>query len=416
MQIVILAAGESSRFEPFRESYQHKSLVKILGKTILEHTLDSLRNTAIRDVIIVVNKKEPFEQILGDGSKLGFKITYVILPKAEGMGEALLRAKDHLEDSFFLTNTNHVEIDQFVKEMNSKQGEDGVVLLVKKDTGFNTFGFVKTDKDRVVDVIEKPQKETDESLRIVGIYLLSKNFVDVLEKTKKEHYSFEAALAEHAKTGKVFFVKTELPTISLKYVWDLFSVKDYLLKKIKSYTGNKSEISKTAQITGDVFIGDNVKILDNVVIKGPCFIGDNSFIGTNSIVRNGSVIGEGVVVGAFIEVKNTIIMDGTSTHTGVLEDSIVGRNCKIAAGVVTANARLDRKNIFSNVKNEKTDSGLVFFGMIMGDNSQFGIRVSTMPGTIIGNNCIIGPSTVVMKNIASNTKYYTKFQQTIEEK
>ena len=49
-------------------------------------------------------------------------------------------------------------------------------------------------------------------------------------------------------------------------------------------------------------------------------------------------------------------------------------------------------------------------------NVKVGVQSSTMPGVIIGNNVIIGPSTVVKKNIPSNVTYYTKFQEIVEEK
>jgi len=108
-------------------------------------------------------------------------------------------------------------------------------------------------------------------------------------------------------------------------------------------------------------------------------------------------------------------MDHTTTHTGIIEDSIIGRNCKIAAGLLTANVRLDRKSVQSVIKGEKIDSKLSAFGMILGNNSQFGIRVSTMPGVVIGNNVIVGPETIVKENIEDNKKYYTKFESIVEE-
>jgi len=53
MQAVILAAGKSSRFYPY-SNLPHKSCFKVLGKTILEHTLLSIKKAGINDVIIVV--------------------------------------------------------------------------------------------------------------------------------------------------------------------------------------------------------------------------------------------------------------------------------------------------------------------------------------------------------------------------
>lgn len=86
MQAVILAAGESSRFVPFRY-FDHKSLVKILGKPIIAHTIESIKRSGITDVIIVVSQKTGIKDLLGDGKKFGVKITYVVQKKPTGGGE-----------------------------------------------------------------------------------------------------------------------------------------------------------------------------------------------------------------------------------------------------------------------------------------------------------------------------------------
>jgi len=86
MQAVILAAGRSSRFEPFT-SLPHKSMVKILGKTILEHTLLALKKSNVEDIVIVVGDNGNFiQEEIGDGQRLGLKITYSTHLGAQGMG------------------------------------------------------------------------------------------------------------------------------------------------------------------------------------------------------------------------------------------------------------------------------------------------------------------------------------------
>ncbi len=64
----------------------------------------------------------------------------------------------------------------------------------------------------------------------------------------------------------------------------------------------------------------------------------------------------------------------------------------------------------------EVDSRRSCLGVLMGSRVNAGIRVSTMPGIIIGNDVIIGPGTTVMNNIDENTLYYTKFKEIIEEK
>src|SRR5947209_2985158 len=99
MQAVILAAGQSSRFYPFSH-VAHKTLIKMMGKTLLEHTLLSLKKSDITEVIIVVGKINSVEQIVGDGTTLGIHITYVVQPEPLGMGDALLQAEAEIKEDF----------------------------------------------------------------------------------------------------------------------------------------------------------------------------------------------------------------------------------------------------------------------------------------------------------------------------
>ncbi|HEX8965054.1 MAG TPA: NDP-sugar synthase [Patescibacteria group bacterium] len=416
MQVVLLAAGNSSRFVPFNKGLAHKSLITIMGKTLLEHTLLSVKQAGITDVILVVNKEEAFKKHIGNGEALGIKITYVVLEEALGMGAALLKAEQYLQDSFFLMSAYHLEFNEFAKDMLSMQKKGNVVLLGKKDAHFTIYGFMQLSGEKVTSVVEKPETEIPHAVRIIGIYLLNKQFVQFLKTVPQEHYNFEKALDEFAKQQDVLAFETTKTTITLKYGWDLLTIKNYLLSHLTSYTSDKAQIAKSAKITGNVYIEDGAKIMEDVTIKGPAYIGKNAFVGNNSVLRNGVILEEDAVAGSYLELKNVFMMQNATTHTGVIEDSVIGKNCKIAAGIITANVRLDRKEILATVKGEKINSGLTAFGIILGDNSQLGIRVSTMPGIVIGNNVLVGPNTTVMKNVEDNTKYFTKFQAVVEEK
>jgi len=68
------------------------------------------------------------------------------------------------------------------------------------------------------------------------------------------------------------------------------------------------------------------------------------------------------------------------------------------------------------VKREKIPTRHRYLGAFIGDGVDIGIKVSAMPGVIIGGNVTVGPSTVVMKNIPDNIKYYTKFHEVVIKK
>lgn len=415
MQVIILAAGASSRFYPFNTT--HKSCVQLLGKTIIEHTIEGIKKTGITDIIIVVNNDEKIKNILQDGKDLGVNIQYVTQKDPLGAGDALLQAQKYITGDFFVTWANRVEFADFAGQLIAKKGtDDEGAVLIKKTGNIEGVGVVRVEDEKLVDIIEKPDvKNTPSYLKIVGLYLLPRKFFTSLESIQNEHYSFEKALVAYTKIHPINVVVTQAETVSLKYPWDLLQMKNYLLKKIQSYKGKDVHIADGVVLSGDIYIDDGVKIMEHATIKGPCYIGKNAYIGTNAILRNGVVIENDVVVGANMEVKNSILFSGTTTHTGFIGDSVIGEACKLAAYFCTANVRLDRKEIEVVSKTEHFNSHLSSLGVIMGDGVKAGIRVSTMPGVIIGRNVVIGPQTTVLKNIEDNKKYYTKFQEVIEK-
>ncbi len=411
MQAVLLAAGESSRMRPLT-NHGHKSMIKLLGKPLIEHTIVALKSKDIKDIIIVVSPDSTVESYLGNGSKLGVSIKYVNQETAEGVGNALLSAKDLLEDKFLLMNAYHMEAGEFVDELLEKNRFDSV-LLVKNREDASEYGLIDTDGDRVIEVTEKPKDAS--GLCIIGIYLLSKNFIPVLENTPEEHYQFEAALNAYAKEKEVGYVETDKETLVLKYPWHLLSIKNYLLANIKSHRGQNVDIKDGSQIIGEVYLDDGVTVLEGAVIKGPAYIGKNSYVGSNALLRDGVDLEEGAAAGSYMELKNVIVGPGSKTHSGFIGDSILGESIKCGGAVTTTNVRLDRANIKSKVKGEEVDTGLRHFGCVIGSGTVLGGSVTIMPGIIIGENCVIGPSTTVLSNVEDDHKYYTKFQEIVSK-
>lgn len=417
MQAVILAAGQSSRFYPFNKSLPHKSFFTLLGRPIIEHTLLSLKQSGITDVILVTSSDPSIKNYLGSGEKLGVNITYCIQKEPNGQGDALLSVADKLESHFFLLHSHRADVSEFKADMERTYDGKNVVLLAKEETDMSRYGALKVSKDRVLDIVEKPKKGEEPShLRIIGIYLLNKDFVSVLSGTLAGHYSLETALSSFAKQGRVRFIATKKDSYSLKYPWDVLNIKNYLLASLPSYISKKATVAKSAQIEGNVFIDDGAVIMERSSIKGPCYIGKNVVIGTHTLIRGGSSIEKGAKIGAYTEVKNSLIGSNSSFHSGFVGDCVIGEDCKVGGLFCAANRRIDRKEIMVEINGKDVETHVRFLGVIMGDGVKVGIRVSTMPGVVIGNRSIIGPSTTVVRNVDQDTVYYTEFKEVIEKR
>ena len=419
MQVIISAAGESSRFYPFNDS--HKSMIRIMGKTILEHTLNSVKSAGIKDVIIIVSNIEKTKILIGDNEKLGLNIKYILQEKPTGAGDSLLLAEKYIESDFFLLYPYHVDFHKFKDLLlSNKKNSSDIALLVKKITDpllLQKMGVLKITGEKVVEVVEKPLKGTESSnLGVIGIYLLNKAFLENLKKTPKEHYSFEKSMSSYAKIADIRFAVTDTDNVSLKYPWDILSFKDHLLSGIKKYFAGSASIAASAQISGEVYVDEGVKVMENAIVKGPCYLGKNTYVGNNSILRQGVDLEENSVVGANMEFKNTLMMENSKVHSGFIGDSVIGKNCRIGAGFNTANVRLDRATVKAIVKNKKIDTGLKSLGVMIGERTRIGIKSSTMPGIIIGRRVTIGSNTSVIKNVQDDARYYTKFQEVVVEK
>ncbi|MCK5593937.1 MAG: NTP transferase domain-containing protein [Candidatus Aenigmarchaeota archaeon] len=420
MQAVLLAAGECSRFKPLSDG-MHKCMVSIFGKTIIERTVENLKQIGITDIIIVQSPKSNIKTVLGDGSSLGVNIKYVVQKESKGMGDAVLLAEKYIDNAFFVLNANSFEVLELLDLMQRKFKKTGAgnVLLGKKTNMPWNYGIVALDtkvKDKVVNLIEKPVKGKEPSdIRLVGIYFLPQDFFEYYRRVKVHQYAFEDALKLYMGENDTRIVMTDKGMPTMKYPWDLFNVSDIMFSGMKSHISKSAKVDKSAKIEGLVHIGKNTKVFENAVIKGPCYIGDNCVVGNNALIRN-SVIEAKSIVGANCEVARTIILKGTHIHSGFFGDTIIGENCRIGAGMITGNVRIDRDEITSEVKGSEVSTNMNSFGVIIGHNTRVGIHVSTMPGVIIGSGCTVGPNTVVMKNIDPNMICYSKFENIVKKR
>lgn len=414
MQAIILAAGQSSRFWPLNQ--RHKSLIKIMGRPLIWWTLESLRKSGIKDLIMVENPLKEIESELKNYFS-GLKIKYVIQKKPLGMGDAIFQAKNLIKDNFFVIHAHHFDINEFVKPMIEKQKKTKakLILLGKKVDKPWKYGIVELDKknrDRVIKIVEQPKKERAPSnIGLKGIYLLPKDFFQYYRKIKKHIYDFEDTLNLYLKDNDVRIIISEKEVPTLKFPWELFEVTKQLMNKsLKSKIEKSAQIAKNATIKGKVYIGKNTKVFEGAVIKGPCYIGENCLIGNNALIREYTNLENNILIGALAEVTRCIFQEDIHIHSGYFGDSIFGKGCRIGAGTICANIRIDRGEIKSVVKGEKIGTGLDSLGAIIGENTKIGINVSLMPGVLIGSNCLIGPAAPVFENLEDDTAFFTEFK------
>lgn len=430
MQAVILAAGQSSRFWPLNQ--RNKSLFKIMGRPLVWYTIESLKKRGIKEIILIQGPQKDIEEELtpcqsgfqrdgtGQGNyNLGVNVKYIVQPEPKGMGDALFQAKDYLKDQFFVLDVARFDCGDYVKMILEKKKKTGAkaILIGAKTNNPQFYGILELEGDKAKNIIEKPEKGKEPSnIKVVGVYLLPKEFLSYYQRVPNGHYSFEDALSLYMKEKEIRVAMAEKESLSLKYPWSLFEITKILMNRYLKKNANKSaRIAKNATIEGNVYIGQNTKILENAVIKGPCYIGNNCLIGNNVLIREYVSLEDNTIIGANAEVARCILQKDVHIHSGFFGDSILGENCRIGAGAITANVRLDRGEIKPMVNDKKIETGLDSLGVIMGERSLVGVNVSFMPGVLIGSNCKVGPNSVVFENLEDNTTFYTKFQRVVKK-
>jgi len=105
MRAMILAAGKGERLRPLTDACP-KPLLKVQGKAIIEHILESLQACGVTDVVINVSYlAEQIQKTLSDGSKWDLKIHYSIEQQALESGGGIFNALPILgQEPFILIN------------------------------------------------------------------------------------------------------------------------------------------------------------------------------------------------------------------------------------------------------------------------------------------------------------------------
>ncbi len=405
--VVILAGGKNSRFFPLNTG-THKGFINLLGKPLVIHMLESLREQSYRNFIIIVAPKDyntkgfaNYVKRLNIESKLRIKIKFILQEKPMGMGEALLLAKPFLKDYFIVATPYQFNFNYHFDKLLEKKVElkkADCILSATETHQPQLYGILQLDPGRetkVIGIVEKPLNldNFETHYKVNSAYLFSFNFLQELEKTSQEDRSLETAITNYAKTHYISWIEHNDSNVSLKYSWHLFDVFKLLIKQEKKFISMGAKITDTTVIdaqNGPIIIESGVTIGDFVKIKGPCYIGKNVMIGDYAFIRE-STIEAYATIGAKTEVVRSIVMKYASIHFSYLADSILGQNTKIGAGFISANKRFDRRTITTTINEQKVNTLATKLGIITGEDTTIGVQVTSMPGTLLREESLVYP-------------------------
>lgn len=192
--------------------------------------------------------------------------------------------------------------------------------------------------------------------------------------------------------AKEYLEKFEYPHLALP------EIKNIILEISK-----KINLDEYNLVKENVWIHKTAKIFDSAYIDGPCIIGANTEVRHCAFIRGNVLVGENCVVGNSCELKNVILFDNVQTpHYNYVGDSILGYKAHMGAGSITSNFRADKQEIKIHDV-EDIETGLRKMGAILGDFVEVGCNAVLNPGTIVGRNSIIYPTSCVRGIVKENS-------------
>lgn len=157
-----------------------------------------------------------------------------------------------------------------------------------------------------------------------------------------------------------------------------------------------------------VWVHKSAKIAPTAYLGAPCIIGANTEVRHCAFIRGSALVGDGCVVGNSVELKNVILFDCVQVpHYNYVGDSILGYRSHMGAGSVTSNVKSDKKLVSVKCGEERIETGLKKFGAMLGDYVEVGCNSVLNPGTVVGRNSNIYPTSCVRGVVPANSIWKT---------
>lgn len=188
MKGIILAGGTGSRLYPVT-TVVSKQLLPVFDKPMIYYPLSTLMLGGIKDILIISTPpdKPLFERLLGDGSEIGVRFSYLTQASPRGIADAFVVGRDFVgDDPVALVLGDNIFYGNGLPELLLKASarRKGATIFGYVVKTPEQYGVIELDSNgRALSIEEKP-KRPKSNVAVTGLYFYDNDVLKIAAEIK----------------------------------------------------------------------------------------------------------------------------------------------------------------------------------------------------------------------------------------